>query len=287
MTTDDDATALRLDRDHVFHSWSAQAHLSPLVIAGGLGSTVWDHAGRRYLDFSSQLVNTNIGHQHPRVVAAIQEQAATLTTVAPATANLTRGRAAERVLSHAPDGFTQRLLHQRRGRRQRERDPDGPPAHRPRQGGVGVPLVPRQHRRGRGRDGGLAAGAQRVRPRARAPLRPVPVPLGVLGDHARAGVRARAAPPGARDPGGGSDVGRGDPAGDHPRHRRACSSRRPATWPASARSPTGTASCSSSTRSWPGSAAPGSGSRSTRSTSSRTSSRSPRASTPATSPRAA
>lgn len=106
MTTDDDATALRLDRDHVFHSWSAQAHLNPMVIAGGLGSTVWDHGGRRYLDFSSQLVNTNIGHQHPRVVAAIQEQAATLTTVAPATANLTRGRAAQKVLSHAPEGFS-------------------------------------------------------------------------------------------------------------------------------------------------------------------------------------
>ena len=106
MTSQDGATALQLDRDHVFHSWSAQAHLDPLAIAGGLGSTVWDHDGRRYLDFSSQLVNVNIGHQHPRVVAAIQEQAATLTTIAPATANLTRGQAAERILSHAPDGFS-------------------------------------------------------------------------------------------------------------------------------------------------------------------------------------
>ncbi|WP_426595200.1 aspartate aminotransferase family protein [Cellulomonas sp. McL0617] len=106
MTSQDGATALRLDRDHVFHSWSAQAHLDPLVIAGGLGSTVWDHDGRRYLDFSSQLVNVNIGHQHPRVIAAIQEQAATLTTIAPATANLTRGKAAERILSHAPAGFS-------------------------------------------------------------------------------------------------------------------------------------------------------------------------------------
>ena len=136
MTTDDDAIALRLDRDHVFHSWSAQAHLSPLVIAGGLGSTVWDHAGRRYLDFSSQLVNTNIGHQHPRVVAAIQEQAATLTTVAPGDGQpdaRPRRRAGAQPRARR---VQQRLLHQRRGRRQRERDPDGPPAHRPRQGGV-------------------------------------------------------------------------------------------------------------------------------------------------------
>ena len=102
----DDATALSLDRAHVFHSWSAQAHVAPFVVAGGAGSTVWDHAGHRYLDFSSQLVNTNIGHQHPRVVDAIREQASVLATVAPSTANLTRGRAAEAILAHAPDALT-------------------------------------------------------------------------------------------------------------------------------------------------------------------------------------
>ncbi|MCM0639024.1 aspartate aminotransferase family protein [Cellulomonas wangsupingiae] len=101
-----DAEAIALDRAHVFHSWSAQAHVAPFVVAGGSGSTVWDHAGHRYLDFSSQLVNTNIGHQHPRVVDAIREQASVLATVAPATANLTRGRAAEAILAHAPDALT-------------------------------------------------------------------------------------------------------------------------------------------------------------------------------------
>jgi len=104
MTTDN-AAVRDLDRDHVFHSWSAQGSLTPFVIEGGLGSTVWDHEGNSYLDFSSQLVNVNIGHQHPRVVAAIQEQAALLATVAPATANLTRGLAAQRVASKAPDGM--------------------------------------------------------------------------------------------------------------------------------------------------------------------------------------
>ncbi|HWS57601.1 MAG TPA: aspartate aminotransferase family protein [Actinotalea sp.] len=96
----------RLDRDHVFHSWSAQGSLHPFVIAGGLGSEVWDAEGRRYLDFSSQLVNVNIGHGHPAVVAAIQEQAALLATVAPAHANLTRGRAAEAIVAHAPAGMS-------------------------------------------------------------------------------------------------------------------------------------------------------------------------------------
>ena len=101
-----DAWALELDRSHVFHSWSAQASLAPVSIAGGSGTTVWDHGGRRYLDFSSQLVNVNIGHSHPRLVAAIQEQAATLATIGPATANLTRGEAAKRILAHAPSGMS-------------------------------------------------------------------------------------------------------------------------------------------------------------------------------------
>ena len=86
MSDDLDATAKQLDREHVFHSWSAQAGLDLPVIAGGSGTVVWDHAGNRMLDFASQLVNVNIGHQHPAVVAAIQQQAAELATIGPATA---------------------------------------------------------------------------------------------------------------------------------------------------------------------------------------------------------
>ncbi|CAN5456142.1 aspartate aminotransferase family protein [soil metagenome] len=97
--------AYALDRANVFHSWSAQGALDPMVVAGGLGSHVWDHSGNRYLDFSSQLVNVNIGHQHPAVVAAIQEQAATLATIAPSTANLARGEAARRITDRAPAGM--------------------------------------------------------------------------------------------------------------------------------------------------------------------------------------
>ncbi len=90
----------------VFHSWSIQESAQPVVIAGGLGSIMWDFEGKEYIDFSSQLVNTNIGHQHPKVIDALKAQAETLVTVAPATANYTRGLAAQRILSHAPDKFT-------------------------------------------------------------------------------------------------------------------------------------------------------------------------------------
>ncbi|WP_395638708.1 aspartate aminotransferase family protein [Pseudolysinimonas sp.] len=94
-----------LDRAHVFHSWSAQGALAPFVVAGGHGSEVWDYDGARYLDFSSQLVNMNIGHTHPKVVAAIQKQAAELPMVAPAHANLARGEAAARILAKAGPEF--------------------------------------------------------------------------------------------------------------------------------------------------------------------------------------
>ncbi len=86
----------------MFHSWSAQGALNPLPILRAQGSYFWDHQNRRYLDFSSQLVNTNIGHQHPRVVAAIQEQAGLLCTVAPQHANAARSEAARLVVELAP-----------------------------------------------------------------------------------------------------------------------------------------------------------------------------------------
>ncbi len=94
-----------MDRAHVFHSWSAQGALNPLVVQRAEGSCFWDYDGKRYLDFSSQLVNVNIGHQHPRVTAAIAEQAAKLATIAPQHANDARGEAATRIAALAPDGM--------------------------------------------------------------------------------------------------------------------------------------------------------------------------------------
>ncbi len=93
------------DRAHVFHSWSAQRLINPMPIAGGAGCEFWDHEGNRWLDFSSQLVNLNLGHQHPQVIAAIVEQAKRLCTVAPAFANQTRNEAAALICAHTPEGL--------------------------------------------------------------------------------------------------------------------------------------------------------------------------------------
>ncbi|PLN77685.1 aspartate aminotransferase family protein, partial [Klebsiella quasipneumoniae] len=96
----------QLDRAYVFHSWSMQGNLNPLVIAGAQGCELWDYEGNTWLDFSSQLVNVNIGYQHPRVLAAMKAQLETLVTIAPATANLARGEAAKRIVDLAPAGFS-------------------------------------------------------------------------------------------------------------------------------------------------------------------------------------
>ncbi len=90
------------DRAHVFHSWSAQAALTPIVVAGGEGSWFWDENGKRYLDFSAQLMNLNLGHQHPKMVAAIKEQADRLCTIAPFHANDARSEAARLIAEVAP-----------------------------------------------------------------------------------------------------------------------------------------------------------------------------------------
>jgi taurine--2-oxoglutarate transaminase len=93
------------DHEYVFHSWSAQGAISPMPIASGSGSYFWDFEGKTYLDFSSQLVFTNIGHQHPKVIKAIQAQAEVITTVAPQHANEARNEAAQRIVELAGDNF--------------------------------------------------------------------------------------------------------------------------------------------------------------------------------------
>lgn len=99
------AEVFAADRAHVFHSWSAQAQISPIPVAGAQGSYFWDYDGKKYLDFSCQLVFTNIGHQHPKVVKAIQEQAAILATIAPQHSNVARNEAAKRIVDLAGPKF--------------------------------------------------------------------------------------------------------------------------------------------------------------------------------------
>jgi taurine--2-oxoglutarate transaminase len=91
-----------LDQTHVFHSWAAQRLIDPLPIKSALGSHFTDYDGNTYLDFSSQLVNVNVGYQHPKLVAAIQDYARRMTTIQPSFANDARSEAAQLLAGIAP-----------------------------------------------------------------------------------------------------------------------------------------------------------------------------------------
>src|SRR6266496_3543571 len=88
---------------YVLHSWSVQDALKPIAVAGAEGRHFWDYDGKRYLDFASQLVNVSIGHQHPRLVAAIKEQAEKLCTIGPPMASEPRSTLA-RLLAEVTPG---------------------------------------------------------------------------------------------------------------------------------------------------------------------------------------
>src|SRR5712691_11742896 len=77
---------------YVLYSWSVQDAINPIAVAGAEGRYFWDYDGKRYLDFASQLVNVSIGYGHPKVVAAIKEQAEQLATIGPPMATESRSR---------------------------------------------------------------------------------------------------------------------------------------------------------------------------------------------------
>jgi taurine--2-oxoglutarate transaminase len=89
-------------KQYVLHSWSVQDALDPIPVAGGEGRYFWDYDGNRYLDFASQLVNVSIGHQHPKVVAAIKEQAEKLCTIGPPMATEPRSTLARMLAEITP-----------------------------------------------------------------------------------------------------------------------------------------------------------------------------------------
>jgi len=91
-----------LNKEYTFFSWSVQGQVHPIPVVRAEGVYFWDADGKRYLDLASQLVNTNVGHQHPKVVKAIQEQAATLTFASPSMATEPRGLLGKKLAEITP-----------------------------------------------------------------------------------------------------------------------------------------------------------------------------------------
>jgi taurine--2-oxoglutarate transaminase len=95
-------TIAQMNREYTFFSWSVQSAVNPIPITRAEGVYFWDADGNRYIDFSSQLMNLNIGHQHPRVVRAIQDQAAKLCYAHPGMATEPRGLLGKKIAEVAP-----------------------------------------------------------------------------------------------------------------------------------------------------------------------------------------
>ena len=84
-------------------SWTAQKHWAPISMVRGDGVYFWDADGKRYLDWSSQLINVNIGHGNPKVIQAIKDQITKLSFAYPGIATEPRAMLGELLASITPE----------------------------------------------------------------------------------------------------------------------------------------------------------------------------------------
>lgn len=80
------------NRDYTLFSWSVQSTSNPIHMTKSKGVWFWDGDGNKWLDFSSQLININVGHQHPKVLEAIKKQVDELCFAGPSFATEPRGQ---------------------------------------------------------------------------------------------------------------------------------------------------------------------------------------------------
>jgi taurine---2-oxoglutarate transaminase len=91
-----------LSKQHSLYEWSAQANVDPIPVARAKGVHFWTPEGKRFIDFNSQLMCVNIGHGDPRVIKAIQDQAATLAYANPFMATEPRARLGQKLAQICP-----------------------------------------------------------------------------------------------------------------------------------------------------------------------------------------
>jgi taurine--2-oxoglutarate transaminase len=101
---------ITLNREYVFFSWTVQSQVDPVAAVRSEGVYFWDAGGKRYLDFSSQLMNVNIGHGNQRVITAIQEQAANMAYVYPGIASEPKGRLGQLLAEITPGDLCKTLF---------------------------------------------------------------------------------------------------------------------------------------------------------------------------------
>ena len=97
---------LQNNLDYTFFSWSKQGGLNPINVETADGVYLYDRSGKKYLDFSSQLMNVNIGHGRKEVTDAVVKQMETLSYVAPSFATDVRGRLGKKLAEISPGNLT-------------------------------------------------------------------------------------------------------------------------------------------------------------------------------------
>lgn len=80
------------------YSWSAQKKINPMVVSKAEGVYFWDEDGKKYFDMSAQLVNSNLGHGHPKLIQAIKDQAEKMAFMGPGYSVDVRSEAAQKIV---------------------------------------------------------------------------------------------------------------------------------------------------------------------------------------------
>lgn len=90
-TLSEAAEIIQNNMDHTLFSWSKQKGLAPIAVKHAEGVYLYDYDGNRIIDFSSGLMNVNIGHGNQRVTAAVVKQMQEVAYVTPSCVTKVRG----------------------------------------------------------------------------------------------------------------------------------------------------------------------------------------------------
>ncbi len=92
--------------DYTLFSWGKQGGLNPINVSHAKGSYIYDRDGKKYLDFSSQLMNVNIGHGDQRITDAVANQMKEVSYVYPGIATDVRGKLGKKIAEITPGNLT-------------------------------------------------------------------------------------------------------------------------------------------------------------------------------------
>ena len=93
---------LQDNQDYTLFSWSKQKGTNPIPVKYGKGVYLYDYDGKRYIDFSSGLMNVNIGHGDQRVTDAVVKQMQEVTYVTPSCVTKVRGELGKKLAGICP-----------------------------------------------------------------------------------------------------------------------------------------------------------------------------------------